>query len=122
MDPIYVPLLSALAGAIIGSASSIVTILIQAKIGERRERVRQAAALALEDMKLQIEHSAPGTKVAPISVFLSNQLAILTALEKDDLTPKRVQEIAAKTDALLEVHKQLDRQWRASNKAERPDP
>jgi hypothetical protein len=37
MDPIYVPLLSALAGAIIGSLSSIATILIQAKVSDRRE-------------------------------------------------------------------------------------
>jgi hypothetical protein len=51
MDPIYVPLLSALAGAIIGSLSSIATILIQAKISDRRERLRQAALLAMEEFR-----------------------------------------------------------------------
>jgi hypothetical protein len=54
MDPIYVPLLSALAGAIIGSLSSIATILIQANISDRRERLRQAASLAMEEYKIQI--------------------------------------------------------------------
>jgi hypothetical protein len=39
MDPIYVPLLSALAGAVVGSLSSIATIFIQAKLGARRERM-----------------------------------------------------------------------------------
>jgi hypothetical protein len=34
MDPVYVPLLSALAGAIIGSLSSIATILIQDPMGK----------------------------------------------------------------------------------------
>jgi hypothetical protein len=33
MNPIYVPLLSALAGALIGSAASIITVIVQAKIG-----------------------------------------------------------------------------------------
>jgi hypothetical protein len=52
MNPIYVPLLSALAGAIIGSVSSIATILIQAKIGERRERIRQAMMFALDHLAI----------------------------------------------------------------------
>lgn len=53
MNPIYVPLLSALAGAIIGSAASITTIVIQAKIGDRRQKIQQATTLAIEELKIQ---------------------------------------------------------------------
>jgi hypothetical protein len=56
MNLIYVPLLSALAGALIGLAASIITVIVQARFGERRERIRQAATLALEELKIQLEH------------------------------------------------------------------
>jgi hypothetical protein len=112
MNPIYAPLLSALAGAVIGSLSSIVTILIQARIGERRERIRQAMTLALEDRKLQVANASPGTGIMPMSLFLHNQLAVLEALEQNDLTPERLRKIAANDTALMEVMLELDRQFR----------
>jgi hypothetical protein len=65
MDPVYVPLLSALVGAIIGSASSVAAIFIQARFSERRERIRQAMNLALEEIKLQAAHAPPGTAIFP---------------------------------------------------------
>jgi hypothetical protein len=111
MDPIYVPLLSALAGAIIGSASSIATIVFQAKIGERRERIRQATMLALEEMKIQLAHATPGTAVFPISVYLNHQLAILKAVEENDLTPERLRKIAADDNALITATIALEKEF-----------
>jgi hypothetical protein len=102
MDPIYVPLLSALGGAIIGSAVSIATIVVQAKIGDRRERIRQATMLALEDLKLRLAHGYTGT-VFPISIYLHYQLAILDAAEKNELTPERIQQIDAENMALIKA-------------------
>ncbi len=114
MNPIYVPLLSALAGAIIGSATSIATILIQARLGERRERIRQAAMLALEDVKIRLEHTPQGSIVWPISLHLYHQLAILNAIEENDLTPERLRRIHT---ADLELGKELlnlERELKAS--------
>ena len=113
MDPVYVPLLSALAGAIIGSLSSIATIVIQAKIGERRERIRQAAMLALEELKIQLSHARPGTAVFPISIYLHHQLAILNAIEENDLTPERLRKIAAADDALMAATADIERQFQS---------
>ena len=112
MNPIYVPLLSALAGALIGSLTSIATIYIQGRTSERRERIRQASTMAMEQLKLQAEHAPPGTGIFPISIYLHNQLAVLDALEKNKLTPDRLREIAAENQALIDTTVDLDRQFR----------
>ena len=49
--------------------------------------------LALEDLKLQLAHAKPGTTVFPISVYLHHQLAILKAIEDDDVTPDRLRKM-----------------------------
>jgi hypothetical protein len=110
MNPIYVPLLSALAGALIGSLSSIATILIQAKINDRRERMRQVALLAMEDYKIQIANGK-GTYVLPFSSFLHHHIAILQAVEEGNLTPDRLRQISIADDAITDVHFELDRAW-----------
>jgi hypothetical protein len=110
MDPIYVPLFSALAGAIIGSLSSIATILIQAKISDRRERLRQAALLAMEEFKIQIEHGR-GKFVLPFSSFLHHHIATLQAVEEGNLTPERLRQISAADDVITDMHIELDRAW-----------
>lgn len=112
MDPIYVPLLSALAGAIIGSLSSIATILIQAKVSDRREKVRQAAYLAMEEYKIQIANGA-GKRVLPFSSFLRHHIAVLQAIEDNDLTPERLRQISSADDAIADVQIELDRVWDA---------
>jgi hypothetical protein len=116
MDPVYVPLLSALAGVIIGSLSSIATILIQAKIGDRRERFRQAASLAMEDFKVQIANAPSGTGVPPFSTFLHHYLAVFKAIDDDDLTPERLRTIAVADDKIVAAVNEIDREWRAKQK------
>lgn len=93
MNPIYVPLLSALAGALIGSFSSIAAIYIQTKSGERRERVSRALTVTLEDLKIQLAHTRPGTAVYPISIYLHHHLAVLKAIEDNRCTPERLREL-----------------------------
>jgi NhaP-type Na+/H+ or K+/H+ antiporter len=108
MNPIYVPLLSALAGAIIGTAASIATILIQAKINDRRERTRQAVTLALEEIKFQAANAKPGTGILPVSVYLYHQLAVLKAIEENDFTAERLRKITDETDALIATVRELE--------------
>jgi hypothetical protein len=116
MDPIYVPLLSALAGAIIGSASSVVTIVFQAKIAERRERIRQAMTLAMEELKLQVAHAKPGTAIFPIAIYLHHQIETLKAIEEDNLTPERLRKIAKMDDALIRAIKEIEDEFRSKMK------
>ena len=72
MDPIYVPLLSVLAGAIIGSAASVVTIIVQATAENRRQRFRLAMETALAEQRIQFEalKGHDGT-LLPISTYIS---------------------------------------------------
>ena len=51
---IYVPLVSALLGALIGAAASVVTVIAQAHYQNKRELVKEAIALALEDWKTRL--------------------------------------------------------------------
>jgi hypothetical protein len=93
MDASIISALAALGGALIGSASSVATIVVQAKLNDRRERVRQAAMLAVEEIKLRVPHSQ-GKSFFPIGVYVHYQFEILQALEKGDLTAERLREIA----------------------------
>jgi hypothetical protein len=64
--PCLCPAALGIGRAVIGSASSIAAIFIQAKFSERRERMRQAASLAMEEYKIQIASSG-GKAVLPFS-------------------------------------------------------
>ncbi|MGC2080672.1 MAG: hypothetical protein WA728_32590 [Xanthobacteraceae bacterium] len=121
MNPIYVPLLSALAGALIGSFSSIAAIYIQAKSSERRERIRQALTLAMEDIKNQLANAKPGTGVYPISIYLHHHLAVLRAIEKNKYTPERLREIAAADEGLMELCRKVDDDFRKKMKEAKQD-
>jgi hypothetical protein len=115
MNAVYVALVG-LAGALIGSLSSIVVMLIQSRVTERRERIRQAMTLALEDLKLQVAHAPPGTAVFPISIYLYHQMQVLKAIEENDLTPDRLRSIANSDDALIRVTKAIDDEFRSKVK------
>jgi hypothetical protein len=75
MDPIYVPVLAALSGALIGSLSSIGTIYIQTRISSRRERIKQAVELAIEDHRAarevaKMNGAGRTVMLPPITAFL----------------------------------------------------
>jgi hypothetical protein len=112
VDPIYIPLLSALGGAIVGTLSSIGAIFAQAKVAERRERIRQATMMAMEEYKVQVQNTAIGGGVYPLSTFLHHHLAILEAVEEKDLTPERLRKIAAADEKIVTAVFELDREWR----------
>ena len=65
--------------------------------------------LSLEEMKLHAAHAPPGSAILPMSVYLHNHLAALKALEENDLTPARLQEIAIEGEALVDAVKEIER-------------
>lgn len=101
MEGIYIPLLSALAGAVIGSATSIITILIQGSRDERRQLRELAAKLALDDYK---EHLAMvrrrGGSVYPIAAYLAHHLRVLEASAGGSLTVERFRKIIEQDEEL----------------------
>jgi hypothetical protein len=112
MNPIYVPLLSALAGAVIGAGASVITICIQTWSTERRERFRHAGAMALEEYKMRIASSRPGTPVLPFPVFLHYHLQALDALEQNDLTPERLRKITDENVELIVATAEIEKEMK----------
>ena len=56
---IYIPLISALVGALIGSASSVLVIFIQAHYQAKRELITHGIQIAVQEPKTQnIPHPA----------------------------------------------------------------
>ena len=113
MKEIYIPLFSGLVGALIGAMASIITIWVQARIQDRREKIRHAADLALEDYKLQIDmanKSGRQASIPPVVLFLHYHLELMNLMEKGRLTPERLKKLSEKNaeieDAIDEVNKQ----------------
>ena len=73
-------------------------------------------SLALEEYKLVLTHST-GRVVLPFSTFLHHHVAVLKAVEENDLTPARLRKIAAADDAIADVHFELESAWAAKQKA-----
>jgi hypothetical protein len=117
MDPIYVPVLSALAGALIGSLSSIGTIYIQARISSRRERIKQAVELAIEDHRAAREiakMSNPGRTLMlpPITAFLHYHEEVLRALDAGPLTTNTLREIRNRNKAIMAMFEEITNEGR----------
>ena len=102
MDAGYVAALSGLVGALIGSASSIATIVIQSKVKDRRDRSKQVTDLSLAEFNtaLDLAKTQGGGAILPISVYMHNNHLLLEALESGTLTTDRLEEITAANEKL----------------------
>jgi hypothetical protein len=112
MDAGYVAALSGLVGALIGSASSIATIIIQAKVRDKRDRSKQVTDLSLAEFKMHLDMATAGTgpsKVLPISTFIFNNNAILEALENGTLSADQLKKIAKANDDLFDAVIAIDK-------------
>jgi hypothetical protein len=83
-----------------------------ASVAERRERIRQAALMAMEEYKVQVQNAPDGGKVYPVSAYLHHHLAILEAVEENDLTPDRLRKIATADEKIVTAVLEMDREWR----------
>ena len=89
MDSTYLPLITGFGGAILGSLSTVATVFIQLRSQDRRERLRQAMSLALEEFKVHIDLATSGKGppgVMPISVRAHFFAEVLAALDRGDLS------------------------------------
>lgn len=103
MDNIYIPLFSALGGALIGSFASIMTIWIQSHYQNKRERNRLAIEAAIEDHKAAVEVSKGHhqANLAPLTAFLHYHFKYLQLLETNKLTEESIKCLNAERDKLF---------------------
>jgi hypothetical protein len=95
MDQTWIALLSGLAGAIIGSATSITTLWVQTRAEDRRRRREFYTGLAVEERKLRMDLmiKSGGGEIQPITIFVSHFHAVMNAIERGELTPAKMREI-----------------------------
>lgn len=104
MYNIYIPLLSCLVGVIIGSLTSIITVIIQARNENRRAQAKNAVELALEDYRISTEHAKLyGTAVFPLSLYIHYHVRIMEYANKGELTKENLKKIDIEQDELIEV-------------------
>lgn len=111
MENIFVPLISGFVGVIIGSLTSIVTIIIQARNENKRALTKNAVELALEDYRITIEHAKlHGTGVFPLSLYIHYHVRIMEYANKGQLTKENLNKIGVEQDELREV--MIEDNWR----------
>lgn len=103
MDAVYVPLFSALAGAVIGSATSIVTLIVQARSTARRERTRLAVEAAIADHNAMVEFvkGHRGTvRMLPLSAAIIFHADLLEMAERGRITPELLRELQSRQEQI----------------------
>ena len=84
----YIPLLSGLIGALIGATASIVTIIVQSRLQDKRERIKMATQIAMDDVKSKVEiaiKSGRKAEIPPPIVYLHYNIKLMELLENNKL-------------------------------------
>lgn len=106
MDAGYIAALSGLIGAVVGSASSIATMMIQARVRDRRDRAKQLTDMAMAEFKMHLDLATSGKGprgVPPVAYFLYHNDLVLKAVEGGSYTPEKHREISVLMDQMFEV-------------------
>jgi hypothetical protein len=118
----YVPLLSGFIGAVIGALASIVTIIVQSRSQNKIERIRMAAQIAIEDLKMSIDYaSKSGKRVAilPPTVYLHYHMKLMELLENDSLDPVTLRLLTEENREIIESLKSLNSEREEQLKTEK---
>jgi hypothetical protein len=101
---VLVPAASALVGVLIGSITPIVNGWMQARFEHRRERMRLATQLAIEDYRVAMEkakNGRPGTLVPPLSLFVVYHTLLLERIASGkQLTPEDFADVQSLTEKI----------------------
>jgi hypothetical protein len=102
MEPAYVAAIFGLIGALVGSMSSIATMLIQSKVKDKRDRMQQVTSLAIEHYKaIQDDAQKRGKEGAlPPAVFVSYYHQLLELIESGKLNPETFSALNAKQSGI----------------------
>lgn len=117
MSQVYIPLISALVGAFIGGAASVVTVWIQAKTSDRRERLRHASELALADYRINLELSEKAGRrysAPPVVLFLHYHLGLMDLMESGKMDEKGIRALAEENRRFMAAIKDLNEEDKQS--------
>ncbi len=93
---VYLPLISGLVGALIGSASSLIAVWIQVSKTDKRERMKAIIDLAWREREAGYNHLkslGKGGAVHPISAYLLYHLRLMELLEKGNVDGEKLQSL-----------------------------
>jgi hypothetical protein len=108
---IWLPLVSALIGAVIGAAGSVLTVWITGRAETRRHRMQVITQLALKDREIAIDaakHSGGRTGIPPTVVYLDFYGRVLDLIEKGDFNQAAFKKVHEAQDALIKVAEQIN--------------
>jgi len=106
MDGSFIPLIAGLAGALIGGASSVATILISALFENKRHLNRLAYEAALQDHETACElaqHGGPMT-IAPLTSYIHFHVGYMKLIHKGNLSTEGLDALRAERDQLFQRH------------------
>jgi hypothetical protein len=111
----YISLISGLLGALIGAAASVTGIVVQSRLQAKRDRTKDAIALALEDWKIRLEviKEHGGGKALPLAVFIHYHARLIEFSEKGELTPDAIRTLNKEQDLLIATIDEINEEWRA---------
>ncbi len=118
----YIPLLSGFIGALIGAFASIVTIIVQSRAQSRRERIRMAAQIAIEDLKMSIETASKSGKrasIQPPTVYLHYHMKLMELLENNRLDAVTLRLLTEENRAIIDSLESLNREREEQLKGEK---
>ncbi|MEQ1546439.1 hypothetical protein [Methyloglobulus sp.] len=98
--------IAALLGALIGSSASIVTMIIQQRYQNKRELLKIAADLALQDYKRRfdlLKDNGEG-RMPPISAFVHYQMQVLEHMSAGSFNPETIKSLSEEYEHILDAY------------------
>jgi hypothetical protein len=117
----YIPLLSGFFGALIGAFASIVTIIVQSRYQNKREKIRMAAQMAIEEIKMSIDLASKSGKrafIASPTAYLHYHMKLMELLENDSLDPITLRHFTEENREIMDCLKSLQNEREEQLKAE----
>ncbi len=101
---IFIPILSALFGALIGASASIITIIVQTEAQNKRERMRIVTELARQEYTSQLDLAYKTNnfdRFPPLVHYLHYHLGLMKLLEKENLSPETLTRLGKESDDIM---------------------
>ena len=106
MDVVWIPLISALLGAVIGSTASIAGVVVQTRAERRRDRTRLIVEAAIADFQHSTQLATQSGKYAtlyPLVTFFHYHSQVLSLIDQDNLNEETLDEVNRERDKFLAV-------------------
>lgn len=101
--------IAALIGALFGAGASVVAMLIQQRYQNKREILKIAADLALQDYthRSQLLIDAGGGRMPPVSAFVHYQMRVLEHRSTGKFNPEAVKALTEEYEQILAAYTSL---------------